>query len=228
MGAQIDATEVAMNLTKVQDKVNEVKFFSEKLHEVHSLPVPGNTDAFRYYFSAFLNAAYSVEQFAKWEVMADVQAQGKNESEQKRGWEKYKERWCDTLGPEERELWSSLSRYGGIRGTEVHRERSRTTAKQKAVPLRDFPASHATQAYKAFYVMQEAWGFPGLGFPGLGFPGIDSLTKELDLPPGTRAWSYINEHYVEIEGKSRSIPEVSKEIVDLCDRLVRHLQAVPI
>jgi hypothetical protein len=221
--AQVDATEVVMNVEKVLDKVNEVKFFSDRLHEVHNPFRVGNPNAFRYYFSAFLNAVYSVEQFAKWEVMAEVQAQGKNESEQKRGWQKYKKGWCDTLSPEEQELWSSLSKYGGIRGTEVHREWSRTTAKQKAVPLRDFPESHATQAYKAFYVMQQAWGFPGLGFPG-----VDSLTKELDLPPGTRAWSYINEHYVEIEGKSRSIPEVSKEIVNLCDRLVRHLQAGPI
>src|SRR5215813_3464295 len=211
-----------MNLEKVLDKVDEVKFFSDRLHEVHNPSGIRNPNAFRYYFSAFLNAAYSVEQFAKWEVMADLQAHGKNESDQGRGWQKYKEGWCHTLSPEEQELWSSLLRYGGIRGTEVHRERSRTTAKQKAVPLEKFPASKATQAYKAFYVMQiNSSGFPGLGFPG-------EITKDLGGPPGTNVWSYINEHYVEIEGKSRSIPEVSKEIVGLCDRFVKHLQTIPI
>ena len=180
-----------MNLEKVLDKVNEVKFFSEKLHKVYD--PTGNPNAFKYYFSAFLNAVYSVQQFAKMEVMMDLHTHGKKESEQKQSWQKYEKGWCDTLTAEEQELWSSLLRYGGIRGTEVHRERSRTTIKQKAVPLRDFPAPHATQAYKAFYVMQQAWGFPGL------FPGADltSLTKELGLPPGTRAWSYVNEHYVE-------------------------------
>ena len=64
------------------------------------------------------------------------------------------------------------------------------------------------------------------GFPGLGFPG--ELTKDLGGPSGRNVWSYISEHYVEIEGKSRSIPEVSKEIVDLCDRFVKHLQTFPI
>ena len=211
-----------MNLDKVLDKVNEVKFFSEKLHDVHTPSVPGNPDAFRYYFSAFVNAVYSVQQFAKTEAMGELQRQGKTTS--KRIWQKHEKDWFDTLTPNEQELWSALLRYGGIRGIEVHRERSRTTVKQKAVPLRDFPASQATQAYKAFYVMQQAWGFPGL------FPGADltSLTKELGLPPGTRAWSYVNEHYVEIEGKSRSIPEVSKEIINLCDRFVKYLQTNPI
>jgi hypothetical protein len=208
-----------MNLEKVLDKVNEVKFFSEKLHEFHSPLVPGNPDTFRYYFSAFLNAAYSVEQFAEADVMVELRGQGKKKSKHQ-VWQEYKKGWYDTLTTEQRGLWSSLSR---IRGTETHQKRTKTTAKQKAVPLTDFPPSQATQAYKAFYVMQQSWGFPGLGFPG-----VDSLTKELDLPPGTTAWSYINQHYVEIEGKSHSIPEVSKEIVNLCDRFVRHLQAVPI
>lgn len=208
-----------MNLEKVLDKVNEVKFFSEKLHEFHSPLVPGNPDTFRYYFSAFLNAAYSVEQFAEAEVMVELRGQGKKKSKHQ-VWQEYKKGWYDTLTTEQRGLWSSLSR---IRGTETHQKRTKTTAKQKAVPLTDFPPSQATQAYKAFYVMQQAWGFPDVD--------LTSLTKELGLPPGTRASSvssYVSEHYVEIEGKSRSIPEVSKEIVNLCGRFVKHLQTVPI
>jgi hypothetical protein len=208
-----------MNLDRVLDKVNEVDFFSEKLHKTRNSTTSG-PNAFRYYFSAFLNAVYSVQQFAKTEVMLELQTRGKKESEQKQIWQKYDKGWCNTLTPEEQELWSSLLRHGGIRGIEVHRERSKTTTKQKAVPLREIPESHATQAYKAFYVMQGAWGFP--------YVDLTSLTKDLDLPPGTRASSYINEHYVEIEGKSRSISEVSKEILNLCDRFVKYLQTVPI
>jgi hypothetical protein len=82
-----------MNVEKVLNKVNEVRFFSDRLHEVHNPSGVGNLNAFRYYFSAFLNAAYSVEQFGKWEVTADLQAQGKNASEQQRGWQKYKKGW---------------------------------------------------------------------------------------------------------------------------------------
>jgi hypothetical protein len=58
-------------------------------------------------------------------------------------------------------------RYGGIRGTEVHRERSRTTSKQKAVPLEKFSESKATQAIRLFYVMQiNSSGFPDWVSPG--------------------------------------------------------------
>ena len=66
-----------MNLDKVLDKVNEVKFYSEKLHDVHNSAVPGNPDEFRYYFSAFLNAVYSVQQFAKTKAMEELQRQSK-------------------------------------------------------------------------------------------------------------------------------------------------------
>jgi hypothetical protein len=221
MGAQIDATEVAMNLEKVLDKVNEVKFFSDKLHEVHNPFGLGNPNAFRYYFSAFLNAVYSVEQFAKTEVMGNLKKQGKKKFERKQGWQEHKTGWYANLLPAEEELWRSLTEDGGIRGREVHQERTRTTATDKAVPLRHFyNDSWGSQAYRAFHVMQQSWNFPGVD--------LSQLNKDLELPPGTNVWSYTQEHYAEIEGKSRPIPEVSKEIVDLCDRFVKHLESVPI
>lgn len=216
MGAQIDATKVAMNFEKVLDKVGESKFFYEELHEVHNQMVPGNPNVvFSYYFNAFLNAVYSVQEFAEAEVRLRIQGK----KHKKQVWEKCKKSWCDTLTREEQELWFSLLR---IRGTEVHQGRTKTTTTVKAVPPRHvYSNSQTGQAYRAFYVMQIA---------SSGFPGVDltQLTKDLGVPPGTNVVSYVAEHYTEIGGKSRSIPEVSKEIVSLCDRFVKHLQTVPI
>jgi len=96
-----------MNVEKVLNRVNEVRLFSDRLHEVHNPSGVGNSNAFRYYFSAFLNAAYSVEQFGKWEVTADLQAHGKIHPSSSVDGRNIK-RAGNTLSPEEQELWCSL------------------------------------------------------------------------------------------------------------------------
>jgi hypothetical protein len=203
---------IAMNFEKVWDKVNEARFFSNKLHEVHEPMSQTNSEAFRYYFSALLNASYSVEKFAETEFIIGLEKQGR---QGEKSWKQYRQKWCESLPSEEQMLWRSLTEYGGIRGREVHVQQTKTTAKDKAIPFRP-DSSRATQAYRAFLVMQQAWVFPG----------VAALENELNLPAGASAWSYIKEHWVEIEGKSRPIAEISDEIVKLCERFVRDLEEV--
>jgi len=124
----------------------------------------------------------------------------------------YRNKWCDSLLPEEQNLWRSLPL---IRGREVHEERAKTTAKEKAIALR-LDYSKASQAYRAFYVMQQACVFAG----------VSALENELSLPPGTTSCSYIKEHWFEIEGKSRPIAEISDQIVKLCECFVQYLETV--
>jgi|GraSoiStandDraft_16_1057320.scaffolds.fasta_scaffold5510983_1 hypothetical protein len=65
-----------MNLAGTWHKVNEARFFFDKLHEIHEPMSQTNPDEFAYYFSAFLNAAYSVEEFARREVIVQLKKQG--------------------------------------------------------------------------------------------------------------------------------------------------------
>jgi len=195
-----------MNLDGARDKLEELRFFLEKLCEKPTPRIPENPNAVRYYFSAFLNAGYSVDQYVR-EVF------GKPGPKK---WEAMKEPWYKTLKSEQVELWHSLTEFGGIRGRDVHVERTPTLVKEKAVA--DKPFQNFSNA------VSGSWAAPAYYLSILQnnpFATVDPTAAEkLGLPPGTTTWTYVREYFLNSGEADKSIKEFSQQAVDLAENFV--------
>ena len=81
-----------------------------------------------------------------------------------------------------------------------------------------FPyGSESSWAYAAQYVMRQnvAAYYPEI---------TDAVAKE-GLPFGTGAWSYINEHHLEIGKALHSTVNACKDYVDLLANLITHFES---
>ncbi|MBK5281203.1 MAG: hypothetical protein JJE16_03835 [Nitrospiraceae bacterium] len=112
-----------MSLEETRDKLEEAKFFLRYPDEAQNLPQPDTQTSFRYYLSAFLGTAYSVQQAGE-------------------QYEKLFVQWFTALSLAKQALWDCLMNN---RGHEIHAERTKTVTKEKAMstPLlssRDFLA----------------------------------------------------------------------------------------
>ena len=58
-----------MNLEAMRDKLEEARFFLHYLDETQNQPQSDKQTLFRYYLSAFVGAAHSVEQYLQTEVV---------------------------------------------------------------------------------------------------------------------------------------------------------------
>lgn len=131
------------------DKLEEARFFLRYLDEAQNRPKSQTQTPFRYYLSAFLGAAYSVEHYLRTEVAKAMRQQARRQN--------YKElfvEWFTALPQEKQALWDSLMNN---RGSEIHVERTKTVTKEKAVsagPISRPLRLERNPAYAAHYVMQ--------------------------------------------------------------------------
>jgi hypothetical protein len=149
-----------MNLEATRDKLEEAKFFLRYLDETQNQPQSDTQTLFRYYLSAFVGAAYSVEQYLQTEVVRamrqQARTQGKKLSEQQAGkpYKKLFAKWFTALPQEKQAFWLS---FKSNRRSEIHVERTKTVTKEKAIsagPISRPLRPERNPAYVAHYVMQ--------------------------------------------------------------------------
>jgi len=69
-----------MNLEATRDKLEEANFFLRYLDETQNQPQSDTQTLLRYYLSAFVGAAYSVEQYLQTEVVRAMRQQARTQS----------------------------------------------------------------------------------------------------------------------------------------------------
>ena len=212
-----------MNLEATRDKLEEARFFLRYLDEAQNRPQSQTQTPFRYHFSAFLGATYSVEQYLQTEVVRamrqQARTQGNKLSKQQAG-HRYNElfaEWFTALSQEKQALWDSLMNN---RGREIHIERTKTVTKEKAMSTPLIPGfpyrSERSRAFGAHYVMQQqvaAW-----------YPEMADRIKELGPLSGTGIWTYIQEHHLDIGGAFQSTVKACGDYVALFNGLISHFE----
>jgi hypothetical protein len=205
-----------------RDKLNEARFFSKKLHELPDpfRPVP---DTFRYHFSAFLYAARSVWYYVQREVIAELRARPADK--RLRAADQYKKwwnAWPGSLSPDQRSLWSNLMERDGIAGREVHRKRTKTTAKQKMIPGDRFPSfqcmSEQSRAYQAYYNVPQVYRFTPLPLMS------DAVRTQLSLAPGSDSSVTVPDWHIKIEGTEYAVTKFCDDTIELLESLVCHFE----
>ncbi len=139
-----------MNLAATRDKLEEGKFFLRYLDEAQNRPQSQTQTPSRSHLSAFLGAAYSVEQYLQTEVVRAMRQQARTQvkkpSKQQTG-EQYKKlfvQWFTALPQEKQALGGFLMNN---RGNEIHAERTKTVTKEKAMSShRGLPAPFRAQS----------------------------------------------------------------------------------
>jgi len=211
-----------MNLEATRDKLEEARFFLRYLDEAQNRPQSQTQTLFRCYLSAFVGAAYSVEQYLQTEVVRamrqQARTQGKKLSEQQAGkpHKKLFAEWFTALSQEKQAIWDSLMNN---RGSEIHVERAKTVTKEKAIsagPISRPLRPERNPAYAAHYVMQLQ--------VAASYPEMADMIKELGLPSGTGIWTYIQEHHLEIAGVLYATVKACGDYVALFDSLISHFE----
>ncbi len=211
-----------MNLEATRDKLEEAKFFLRYLDETQNRPQSQTQTQFRYHLSAFLGAAYSVEQYLQTEVVRamrqQARTQGKKLSEQQAGkpYKKLFAKWFTALPQEKQALGLS---FKSNRRSEIHVERTKTVTKEKAIsagPISRPLRPERNPAYVAHYVMQLQ--------VAASYPEMADMIKELGLPSGTGIWTYIQEHHLDIGGVLHSTVKACGDYVALFDGFISHFE----
>jgi hypothetical protein len=212
-----------MNLEATRDKLEEARFFLRYLDETQNQPQSDTQTLFRYYLSAFVGAAYSVEQYLQTEVVRamrqQARTQGKKLSEQQAGkpYKKLFAKWFTALPQEKQALGLS---FKSNRRSEIHVERTKTMTTEKAMSTPLIPGfpyrSERSRAFGAHYVMQQqvaAW-----------YPEMADRIKELGPLSGTGIWTYIQEHHLDIGGAFQSTVKACGDYVALFNGLISHFE----
>lgn len=207
-----------MDLSDVRDKLAEASFFVRHLRqEQDKTTLQRQGDGFRYYLSAFLNAFYSVREYlgkkADTALKAGVCTKQKSNKRAKGKHKEWHHQWIEHLPPEDHAVWNFMKKK---RGDEVHTRRVKTTKEMKAVPADDL--SHST-SYRN-YALYAAIAAPGNEIG-------DSLLEEkkkLSLPSWCNAWTYLDTHYVEIDGERVRVVEICEKCLVLLDKLIRDFE----
>ncbi len=209
-----------MKLDGTKDKLEEVKFFLGHLEETQNKAQSPTQTPFRYYLSAFLGAAYSVEQCLQTEVVAALRDQARTQrkalsgQDARRLYGKRFAEWRAALPHPKLSLWDSMMDY---RGGETHRaERTKTATQDKAVPIDYARLAERGFAFAAYYVMQQQAAFY--------YPEVAERAAKEGLPFQTGAWTYIKEHHLEIGGVRIKTVKACEECVALLEGLVKYFE----
>jgi hypothetical protein len=212
-----------VNLEKSRDKLEEARFFLRQLCQVPDVRTAENPNAVKYYFSAFLSAAYSVAEHLRTEVIGELRSQARATSikkDAKENYEHWQKQWYDALSDEERLSWKSLTEQAGMRGKEVHVERTETVTKERTIVVDRLSSTRRSSEYEAYYLMrQQVAPF---------YPDTKATKYEMGFPMTINLTAKVQELFAEIGGSQRAIAEICEQQVALLDRFVRHFeQLVP-
>lgn len=202
-----------METPRTLDKLEEARFFLWHLREENAKREhgPGSVQwprAFRFYLSAFLNAAYSVLEYLKREAKTELKRGATNKGQAKRRYDEWLEGWEAALPPDERQIWDHMEEQ---RGAETHWERAKTVIETKAVTYRT-PGEH--RGHPAYY------GTFFFGFPGDFGAALAEEKRKLGLPPWATVWWEAQVHHFEIEGERQDVVRTCERYMKLLEKLV--------
>lgn len=207
-----------MNLLPVHDKLVEASFFLRHItQEQEKTTLQSREDAFRFYLSAFLNAAYSVRQYLARSAKDALKTSGAKKQESgkqaKAKYDKWEGEWIKNLSDTDKNVWELM---GTNRRIEVHEIRVETIKEAKAVPADDFSTRNSY-----YYNFSHASRF--LAAITAGGEGVDPLTEEkrkLGLPGWCNAWTYAHKHHINICGEQVGVTAVCNQYYLLLQNLV--------
>ena len=180
-----------------QKKLREARFFLACLQDEENRTKGPNEEIFDYYLSAFLGAAYSVEEVLKFELRSGAVVSA----------------WRGALKDKGDTFYEDMMT---LRHSEIHREGARRARESKAVATG--PADHPSvgwhlQPFAAarFYMNNAPWPVT---------PEEIAVTDKLGLPPGTRSWIYVDHHLLELKGQREDAIKVCSRFVTLLEDLL--------
>jgi hypothetical protein len=174
-----------MNTPQAQKKVREASFFRD--HMSRAERERSNPEHFSFYLSAFLSAAKSAIEVVEFELKSG----------------RYLKQWKDTLSEDDGEFFNDMM---GFRDVEVHRDGVPTDVQQRAVSVEDMENMSQDRWTRALHSRLFALPAP------LASEEIEEY-KRLGIPPGTRAWVYVDDHYL-------SVADDRMKAMAACDRLL--------
>ncbi len=217
-----------MRLEKSKDKLEEARFFLAHLREVpNDSRKPINRRAPHYYFSAFLNAGYSTIQFVWRELKKELRQQNLSKSKIEQQYREWRKQWDDALSDDdERFCWYALTQMAGLRGKEIHEQRTKTVFREKTIVIESFPNdfnSEQKREYEAYYLMrQQVAPF---------YPEVQPTNHELSrsrFTVTTEITLSIQEHYAEVAGSLEPIVGICAKQVALLEKFINYIeQLVP-
>ena len=198
-----------MEVTLIQDKVNEAKHFLSQIRVMQQPSFSGDPSIIRYPYSALLNAAYSVNEYLEREARENMQRAGDPKQVADRKYKNWHTAWERNLSPEDRKVWDQMEK---ARRTETHKRRARLEAKMKALPIEMLPGFTRQSPY---------YGLHSFGVPGpLTSDPWAGKKKALGLPAWTQAWIEIREGQIIVDGDMKSLTDSCERYVSLLERLV--------
>lgn len=184
-----------MNTPRADYKLREAKFFLDHLKTENKKSVRNDPEAFKYYLSAFLNAAYSVKQVLPTETHI--------KGERFNGWCK---EWRQNLSSNDKKLIDFFEApETGQRGMEVHKLGAETLRKEKAVRAESLP------------------GFEVFGPPAFFYGEANVQAAREAGVPGAQAWVYMQETVFKRDGEPPVIQTCEGYVV-LLERLLHDFQ----
>ena len=215
-----------MDLSNVRDKLAEASFFFDHLRqEQDKTTLQRQGDGFRYYFSAFLNACFSVLEYlgreAKAALKAGASAKQQSNKKAKGRYTEWFSQWIKHLSPGDLAVWSFMTEN---RRAEIHTRRVETTKEMKAVPADDLSHSTSNPNHLLYYYRPHAL-YAAIAAAGneVGDPFLEEK-KKLGLPSWCNAWTYLDTHYVEINGERVRVVEICEKYLALLDKLIRDFE----
>ena len=110
------------------------------------------------------------------------------------------------------------------RGDEVHTDRVKTIKETEAVPADDLSPAASNPYYSTYYFRQAA--LYSTIFPAVNETG-DALLEEkkkLGLPTWCNAWTFLDTHYVELDGDRVKVVDTCEQYLTLLDRLIHEFE----
>jgi hypothetical protein len=201
---------LGMKTTRARHKLGEAQFFLYHLRKERDR----DAQAFSYFLSAFLNAAYSLVQVLEVETKRWLKERAENKKQAKAAFQLWFEDWVKALPRDEHEVWVLMEAQ---RRDEVHVLGAETVKETKAIPLeppRDNPAVFYTLLAGATDLFaDDAWR---------------EELRRLGLPPWASAWREAQIHHFEVEGERRDVVETCQRYLALLDRLLNDIHESPL
>ena len=199
-----------MDTPRAQYKLGEVQFFLHWLQKERE----GNPQAFGYYLSAFLNAAYSLIVLLKLEAKMALKTGAEKKKEAKKRFDAWLEEWVSALSAEDHDVWGLMEAQ---RTGEVHRLGAETVKETKAIPLEPPKSNPAL-----FYITMN------FGQPELYGDAWMEEKRRLGLPSWATAWREAQVHHFEIAGERRDVVETCQRYLALLERLLTDFHGSPL
>jgi len=203
-----------MKLDAARDELKAARFFSHLIRQELARPQYAD-EGFRYFFQAFLNAMYMVEERIKNQVLPILDPQGRmHQVELENAFNHLRRTWSATLTPEEMSIWRSM---WTMRRTEVRQGRTERVQTAEAMPAR--PHGDSTSS------SEHSWAFaaPYIDVYQAQGPEFNVNDQAQRLPYSQLVQVTVRVHRFTAH-EQREVVEMSAATVALLYRLIDHFE----